>query len=100
MDLLVIPLQISLFEREGNNGIAEKIHTIALGAIAEGIAYGHIDHSQFGIDCRCFPDAATVAFAANPGWSRDIPALIGLVLWNSIEVPDALAGLGIDCQHI
>ena len=55
---------------------------------------------ELGIDRRRFPDAAAVALAADPGRTGDLPALILLVLRNGVEVPQHLAGLGVDRQHV
>ena len=46
------------------------------------------------------PDAAAVAFAADPGRTGNLPALILLVLRNGVEVPEHLAGLRIHREHV
>ena len=72
----------------------------SLRAVAEWIADRHVEQSQLGIDGRRLPDAAAIALAADPGRAGDLPALILFVLRNRVEVPEDLAGLGIDGQHV
>ena len=71
-----------------------------LRAVAERIADRDVEQSQLRIDRRRFPDAAAVAFAADPRRAGDLPALILLVLRDRVEVPEDLAGLGVDREHV
>src|SRR6185295_11042 len=47
-----------------------------------------------------FPDPAAIALAADPRRTGDLPALILVVLWNGVEVPEDLPRSGIDRQDV
>src|SRR4029077_8222554 len=52
------------------------------------------------INRRRLPDAASVPLAAHPAWARHVPALILLVLWDRVEVPEDLAGFRVDREDV
>ena len=100
MHLLVVPLQRAGAQREREDRIGEQVRADPLRAVAERIADGDVDQPELGIDRRRLPDAAAVALAADPGRAGDVPALIPSVLRNGVEVPEHLAGLRVDRQHV
>src|SRR6187549_898174 len=100
MGLLEVPLQAPGIERECDDRVCEKVHPGALAAVPVGIADRHVKQPEFRIDRSRLPDAATVALAAYPCGSRDLPSLVLLILWDGIEVPEHLSGLRIDSQHV
>ena len=100
MGLLVMPFQRAGRQRQREDRVGEQVGAGALRAVAERIADRDVEQPERRIDRRRFPDAAAVALAADPGRTGDVPALIFFVLRNGVEVPEDLAGLGVDRQHM
>ena len=98
--LLVVPLHLSVLERQRHDRVGEQVRTRALGAVAKRVADRDVEQAQLGIDRRRLPDAAAVSAAADPGRTGDVPPLVVLVLRNGVEVPEHLAGLGVDRHHV
>src|SRR5205823_12085035 len=71
-----------------------------LAAVTERIADRHVEHPELRINRRRFPDAAPIALPANPGRARRVPALILLVLWNGVEVPEHLSRFRVHREHV
>ena len=100
VDLLVVPLQPTILEGQGENRVGEQVHAGPLGAVTERVADGDVEHAELGIDRRGLPDPPALASSANPGRTGNLPPLIGFVLRNRVEVPDDLSGLGINREDM
>src|SRR5262245_16431912 len=98
--LLKVPCELAGAERERDDRVGEKILPGSLPGVAERIADRDVKQSQLGIDRRCLPDAAAVALATYPRRSGDLPTLILLVLRNRVEMPEHLARLRVDSEHV
>src|SRR5262245_8168463 len=100
MGLLEVPLQLSRIEAQRQKCTRKQIDACTFRAVAVRIPDCHIEQTQFRIDRRRLPDASAVAFAANPRGTCNLPTLVLFVLRNRVEVPQNLARLRIDGQHV
>ena len=98
--LLVVPGELSRLEIQRDDRVGEQVGAGPLRAVAEGVPDRGVEQAELGVDGRRLPDAPAVAPAADPGRAGDVPALVVLVLRNGVEVPDDLAGLRVDGEHV